>query len=100
MLDSDAVHKHANWHQMKLKEYNARFITLVTPQRANRIEKEDEAMQTESQADAEENKARIKEERKEDVEAAADDDKIEVKEIVSTEEISKKNEKAREEIIP
>ena len=91
------MHKHANWHQMKLKEYNARFITLVTPQRSNKIGKEDEAMQTESQADVEENKTRIKEERRKDVEA--DDDKREAKEMVSTEEISKENEKAREEII-
>ena len=94
LLDSDNVHKHANWHQMKLKEYNARFITLVTPQRANKKEKEEEPIENKTEGDVEENKTpplHIKEERKDEDEA--DDNKVEEKKMVSLEESSKENEK-------
>jgi len=40
LLDSDEVHRHANWHQMTLKEFNSRFIILVNPQKI-KTEKEE-----------------------------------------------------------
>merc|ERR1712025_804740 len=100
LLDSDEVHRHANWHQMTLKEFNSRFIILVNPQKIKTEREEskgDENEPAQTLIDNLSEPLKIKKEVQEEIvseEAEVgikEDDKIENEETGLVGEIAKKS---------